>query len=342
VMSLVSAAGRYLPSGSHFLTVAVFPFAGVQSDVEAHVAEMEFIDMRISDSRDLEEGDYRPTPTPKVFADLDDPYAMVPETQQQPSSSTPFLTRLPQVAPLSQYFLFMDVNRVLLATHFGIIGKEKVKSMHTRVRDGLREFLVHCVSNFNVVFWTSMNTDNLKCYFAILFSHAPELGKDCPRFAQNWCDVSTYADPDNVERLFFLKCIARLLGDSMGLGGRGATAENTLLMDDTSYKNVLNYPYNAIHPMTFTYFTEKNTKKRPYLTYQLWPILKGLKESGLPIPVYCRQHSLFGSRRLFLGDEEYERYKTIIPRDQRAFEVPYLGPHIPGAPYTNVGNPSHM
>jgi hypothetical protein len=104
----------------------------------------------------------------------------------------------------------------------------------------------------------------------------------------------------------------------MGLGGRGATAENTLLMDDT--------------PLSYG----------PYLTNQLWPFLKGLKESRLPVPVYCRQNSLFGSTRLFPGDEEYERYKTIIPRDQRGFEVPYVGPHIPGAPYTNVGGPSVM
>jgi hypothetical protein len=236
----------------------------------------------------------------------------------------------------------MDVNGVLLATHFGIIGKEKVKSMHTRVKDGLREFLVHCASNFNVVLWTSMNTNNLEYHFATIFSHAPELGKDCPRFAQNWYDVSTYTDPDNVERPFFLKCIARLLGDSMGLGRRGARAENILLVDDTPSKNVLNDPYNPVHPVTFTYFSKKNTKKRPYLTYQLWPFLKGLKESGLSVLVYCKEYSLFGSRRLFPGDEEYERYKIVIPRDQRGFEVPYLSPHIPGAPYTNVGNPSHM
>jgi hypothetical protein len=101
VMSLVSAAGRYLSSCSHFLTVAVSPFSGVQNDAEAHVAEMEFIDVRILNSRDLEEGDYRPTPAPKVSTDLDDPYAMVPETQRQPSSNTPLPARLPQVAPLS-------------------------------------------------------------------------------------------------------------------------------------------------------------------------------------------------------------------------------------------------
>jgi hypothetical protein len=182
-MSLVSAAGRYLPSGSHFLTVAVSPFPGVQSNAEAHAAETGFIDVCISNSHDLEDGEYLPTPASQVFLDLDDPYAIVPDPPRQPSSSTPLPARLPQVAPLSQYFLLMDINGVLLATFFGIIGKEKVNSMHTRVREKLREFLLLCTSNFNVVFWTSMNTDNLERHFATILSHAPELGQDCPRFA---------------------------------------------------------------------------------------------------------------------------------------------------------------
>jgi hypothetical protein len=59
--------------------------------------------------------------------------------------------------------------------------------------------------------------------------------------------------------------MARLLGDSMGLAGQRATMENTLFVDDSSYKNVKNDPYNEVHPQTFTYFFEKSTKKKPYL-----------------------------------------------------------------------------
>jgi hypothetical protein len=75
-MSLVSAAGQCLSSASHFLTVAVSPFPDVQSDAKAHAAETGFIDVRISDSRDLEDGEYLPIPAPQVFPDLDDPYAI--------------------------------------------------------------------------------------------------------------------------------------------------------------------------------------------------------------------------------------------------------------------------
>jgi hypothetical protein len=226
----------------------------------------------------------------------------------------------------------MDVNGILLATYYGPIGKEKVPSHLTQVREKLRDFLVLYVSNFTMVFWSSMKAENLKCHFATLLTHALELGKDCLRFAQNWCDESTYRDSDNEARPFFLKRLARLLGNFMGLVGRGATAENALLVDDSPYKNVLNDPYNVIHPVTFSYFTEKSKKKKPYLINQLWPFLKGLKDSGLPVIVYCREHNLFGSTRLFPGDEDYERVRTVIDRDQRGFDVPYLGPHIPGAP----------
>jgi hypothetical protein len=187
-----------------------------------------------------------------------------------------------------------------------------------------------------------MKAENLERHFATLLTHAPELGKDCLSFSQNWCDESTYRNPDNEGRPFFLKCLARLLGDSMDLAGRGATVENTLLVDDSPYKNVLNNPYNAVHPLTFSYFMEKSTKKKPYFINQLWPFLKALKDSGLSIPMYCREHSLFGSRQLFPGDKDYELFRIIILRDQRGFDVPYLGPNIPGAPYTNVGRPSDM
>ena len=118
----------------------------------------------------------------------------------------------------------MDVNGVLLATYYGQIGKEKVPSHHTRVREKLRDFLVLYVSNFTVVFWSSMKVENLERYFATLLMHALELGQDCLRFAQNWCNESTYRNPDIEDRPFFLKHLTRLLGDSMGLASQDARA----------------------------------------------------------------------------------------------------------------------
>ena len=128
----------------------------------------------------------------------------------------------------------------------------------------------------------------------------------------------------------------------MGLASWGAIVENTLLVDDSPYKNVMNNPYNAIHPQSFTYFFKKSTKNKPYLLLQLWPFLQGLKELGLSIPVYCREHSLFGSKWLFPKNKEHERFKTVWLKDQRGFKVPYVDLSMPNAPYTNVGGPSNL
>lgn len=48
---------------------------------------------------------------------------------------------------------------------------------------------------------------------------------------------------------------------------------------------------------------------------------------------------MFGSKRLFPGDKEYEPFKIVWPRDHSRFEIPYVGPFAPSAPYTNVGTP---
>jgi hypothetical protein len=44
--------------------------------------------VRMVDAPILEDGEYRPIAAPKVSGDLDDPYAIVPETQRQPTFST--------------------------------------------------------------------------------------------------------------------------------------------------------------------------------------------------------------------------------------------------------------
>jgi hypothetical protein len=82
MMFLVSAAGRYQSSDSDVLTVAVFPFSGIQSDAQVQVEDLGFINLQMVDSPNMEDGEYYKRPAPKVSTDLDDPYAMVPETQR--------------------------------------------------------------------------------------------------------------------------------------------------------------------------------------------------------------------------------------------------------------------
>jgi hypothetical protein len=52
------------------------------------------------------------------------------ESNLQPSSNSVLASLQVQVALISQYFLLLDVNGILLATHYGQIGKERVKLYH--------------------------------------------------------------------------------------------------------------------------------------------------------------------------------------------------------------------
>jgi hypothetical protein len=86
-MFLVSATGRYQCTHSDFLTVPLSLFSHIQSDAEVQAEDLVFINVRIGDPPEVEDGEFRKSPPPKVSDDLEDPYAMVLEIQRQPSSS---------------------------------------------------------------------------------------------------------------------------------------------------------------------------------------------------------------------------------------------------------------
>jgi len=234
-------------------------------------------------------------------------------------------SRSPQVAP-RQYFLIFDVNGTLLHYTFGRLKDQKFRKSETRLRPGLRDFMLFCLqSGFRVVFWSSVKETNLEPRFQALISNVPELGEDCKRFGQNWCDECVYRDPADPSRQFWLKRLARLVGHRRGLLDDGATEENSLLVDDTPYKNIKNNPFNAVHPPTCTLYSEKSLKngRKPFLIEVLRPFLQGLKDSNLPVPAYCEANQRVGQRRCFPGDVDFERFKDVVPRCQLGFETPY-------------------
>ena len=66
-------------------------------DAQIQVEDMGYINVGIGDLSEVEDGDFRKLPPPKVSSDLDNPYAMVLETQRQPSSSTALPTHQPRI-----------------------------------------------------------------------------------------------------------------------------------------------------------------------------------------------------------------------------------------------------
>jgi hypothetical protein len=77
---------------------------------------------------------------------------------------------------------------------------------------------------------------------------------------------------------YFLKTLAALFNNPEGLQDMGAHPENTLLVNDSSYKNIKNNMWNAVHPTIF--IASHPDRSKEYLDHELRPWLRHLKDSG--------------------------------------------------------------
>ena len=190
------------------------------------------------------------------------------------------------------------------------------KQSTCRPRPGLKPFLDFCIqAGFEIVFWSCVAERNLDSCFQMIREYAPGINENCLRFAQEMCDECEYKDPKNPSRRYFLKRLARLVDSPHGLLGKGATIDNCLLIDDTSYKNILNNPYLAVYPPTCTTNSEKKLKpgELPYLERVLIPFLQELLLSGLTVPKFCEAHTKVGSKCGLHGDKKYNQFIHLIP-----------------------------
>ena len=64
----------------------------------------------------------------------------------------------------------------------------------------------------------------------------------CCTVDQDWCDVVCDSNGDSVTEgpYFFVQPLDTLFDHPNGLKGKGASVDNTLLIDDSPYKNVRN------------------------------------------------------------------------------------------------------
>ena len=111
----------------------------------------------------------------------------------------------------------------------------------------------------------------------------PSLSKQlqrCRTFDQDWHDVGcdSYGVPVTEGPYFLVKPLDTLFDHPDGLKSTGATVENTLLIDNSPYKNVRNNMWNAVHPSLFHSATE--LAGTSWFRHQLIPWLRGLKHSG--------------------------------------------------------------
>ena len=95
--------------------------------------------------------------------------------------------------------------------------------------------------------------------------------------------------------------------------------DNTLLIDDSPYKNVRNGMWSAVHPLPFHIVNEP--VGTAWFRHQLIPWLRRLKQSGQTISRFCKANQGFGQRWLLPDDGEAKRVLLSYMAGPRPLEL---------------------
>ena len=95
--------------------------------------------------------------------------------------------------------------------------------------------------------------------------------------------------------------------------------ENTLLIDDSPYKNVRNGMWSVVHPLPF--YSVNEPVGTAWIRHQLILWLRQLKHSGQSVPRFCEANQGFGQRRLLPDDKEAKRVLLSCMAGPRALEL---------------------
>ena len=150
---------------------------------------------------------------------------------------------------------------------------------------------------FRVTLWTCAQQDNAHIMFEALEKQVKDkVGvniSELPLLDQSKCEEA-YDNPRGerqrmmeMTKPYFYKSLAMLFFYNTICR---ASIDNTLFIDNTPMKNLLNHPYSAIHPLPFNQV--KEARKPPYLTKTLLPFFLELHGSGMTIQEFCVTPSL--------------------------------------------------
>jgi hypothetical protein len=187
-----------------------------------------------------------------------------------------------------------------------------IKSKLVHLRPGLRRFLQTIQRKWWVVVWSSMTADNTNAVVEFIFKG---IEPPCLVLAEDACktlytpDRKIVKKPNNPTSPQYLKILRLALWDQRpSLIGVPydvrPTRANTLMVDDSAAKNVLNPPANFIVCPTWTI-----EKVRDNFLVDLARYLVELTGSESDVQSYLRLHP-FGERRLEPQDHLYNELVT--------------------------------
>lgn len=229
--------------------------------------------------------------------------------------------------PVRKNFIIFDLNGVLCqSTHisnsaskgpyrtpqdmdYGGLFDTLINKKVVRVRPGLRCFLREVLGLAHVIIWSSMLMDNTKAVVSFLFR---ELAMPCLLLGQEHCDDLYDRSGKIVPKVGggrgpqFLKVLRKNLwvGVPMLEGvpqGYWPTPDNTLLIDDSPAKSVLNPPGNCIFPNPW-----EGDRNDNFLELELGPYIRRLAHHSGNVPDFVLSNRI-GNRPLGPRDTEFRR-----------------------------------
>ena len=218
----------------------------------------------------------------------------------------------------TRYFLLLQIDGFFMWQFFGHVGPLRdslgltvQKKMHYFLRPGLKEFLEFSLINFEVIFWTIVDTKMLEPHYQKLLEVCPALGENRATLGRRWCNQSTYLNPITRKYDNYLKRLDRVLTDTWCLGKYCHLRDDFLLVDPLAYRNVLNNPFNAYHPTMYHRKSKEEERDAPipYFRHSVQPFLQGLLDSRKTVLQYCAQNDRHSWRRLFPGNNKFSLYK---------------------------------
>ncbi|WJX80795.1 hypothetical protein P8452_63749 [Trifolium repens] len=177
------------------------------------------------------------------------------------------------------------------------------------IRPFYHEFLNFCFERFEVAVWSSRTKKNVDCVIDYMMGDMKQ--KLIFYWDHSHCTETSFTTLENKHKPLVFKDL-RKIWDKYDLNlpwEKGYYNEsNTLLLDDSPYKALLNPPFNSIFPYTFSY--ENQTDNSLAAGGDLRRYLDGLANAENMVK-YVEQHP-FGQQRITEKSELWDFYLKVI------------------------------
>uniref|UniRef100_A0A1D1ZET1 Mitochondrial import inner membrane translocase subunit TIM50 n=1 Tax=Anthurium amnicola TaxID=1678845 RepID=A0A1D1ZET1_9ARAE len=233
----------------------------------------------------------------------------------------PFIEKLRISSPSCRKLLILDLNGLLAHTFFDDQG---VKVPNSRRPDAImgrkyvfkrpfcREFLGFCFENFDVAIWSSATRRNVEGVIKCI------MGVFADRLIFIWdqanCTDSGFKTLEKNDKPLFLKELEKLWGKDakyhLPQRYRGRySSSNTLLIDDSPYKALLNPPHTAIFPQPYKVEHTDDASLGP--GGELRVFLEGLAARDVDVPSYVGSHPI-GQQPITPAHHQWAFYSQVV------------------------------